>query len=231
VAYRSKLEQEKGAWISLADVVRHVAAVEKDAPFEPSHPAMEEAKAIVASFMKLDEPLAPRLRAALQQIRWALNDGELPFRWGTGMPPSKSLSLMFPEVSGDFWLQATIDPTNGYAVSGNDPASRMLTGNYREPKWGWYVQLSRERVFQLWPLAPNKSAYGDSPKTTEQYKNLVRERAHKIYSDSQPNLREAEQIICRDTGIKRKIVRDVLCEDEFASRRKPAGNSRARSKL
>lgn len=227
VPYQSKFDREKALWMTLGEAVHHVASVEADPPPGPEQPLMDEARAIVATFMKLDEP-EPRFRAALQQIRWALHDGEIPFRWGSvAHAPSRIGSFQFPEPSGDFWLHAIIDWTE-YTVSENDFG--FLAAKPQTARWGWYVQLLKERVFQIWPANQNKLQMRRR-RTADESEILARETAREIYLSSQPNIREAEQIICKSTGIGRKIVRTVLSEEEFASRRRPPGNSRARSKL
>lgn len=245
MSYQRKLEREKAAWVTLADTVAHVLSAEgipSPATASSGSIAREKNGASNYDVMSFDPfPAAAPEEDALVQIRWALHDGEIPIRWAqeprpvnSSYHPNTIFDPDLPPPLGPFWLYAEISHLESYAVNDVTPLP-FFTGFVSE--WPAHrrlrrLLLCRERVFELWPVRATKQGPADKPRvTTEQAEELVRNTARELYKTEQPNLVRAEQLIRKLVpGIGRKVIRAVLLEEEFTSRRKPAGNSLTRSR-
>lgn len=238
--YQSKADREKAEWITLADAVLHV--VSADGIRLPSTIQSEPVKErengpLDFPFMDWDfGQTRDHDNDPLSQIRWALHDGEIPLRWmqepwpvGSSFHPYTMFDPQLPPPSGPFWLYAEIFPSEDYAV--NQVDQLLSVREYVSKRRLRRLFLLRSRVLELWPSRTTRPGRAGEPRlTTEQYEQLVREAARELYKRGQPNQMEAEQILQKQLGIPRKLVRPVLQEDEFASHRRPRGNSSKRSK-
>ena len=234
--------------MTLAQAVEHVASVEgypTEAQIEQTWPAIWELMGVPATDWPPPSPHAD-LEAALNQIRAALKDDEIPIKWAQdGWPQSNTLIpcelFAFDDPpTGVFWEYAEIDYSDGYLVSDQMPfvlsggvASERAVSNRKMRQ----LLLLRARVYELWPTKDRDSIASSSPhgaaldnrhKAVSPEENLIRDEVRALYdrSNPKPNMAQAEQAIrAAMPGATRGVIRKVLKEEEFAKQRRSAGNS------
>jgi hypothetical protein len=226
--YVTKLERKRREWMTLAEAVEYVATVE-GFPANEGIPKSEKVHAIW--WLRSLDTLDP----ALQQIRAALVDGEIPVKWASDTFFS---DFYFadddPPPEGTFWIIAAIYPSENYAVL-DQKTPKVLGGECAPDPAGNKRQLLllRSKVYELWPstemanIKDSSRSYGKTSPSLEEIEQVVRE----IYdSNSRPNILEAERLVREKLPTAtRKLVRHVLKEPQFSAKRRPAGNSKKSS--
>jgi hypothetical protein len=227
MSYTSKAQRERAEWMTLVEVVNHIRTVER----------CEQT-------------------AALDQLRRALSDGEIPNRWAADLRPLPFFHFGDPPNFSDdqvptgagYWLHALIfldgdgrvidQPFHHGEVEGEVlPSERQV-----RPRG---LFLLRSRVLELWPLQ-NPVAHCESendsaddargpPKRRSYTDNEIREAAREVYGASgknPPNIDKAEQLLREKLpGAQRKKIRPILSEDEFTTLRRKPGNQPKRWNL
>jgi len=239
--------------MTLAQAVEYVAFVENypaTSERENHSTAMTEDESLSIAWTGTQLISTPSpMEAALNQVRAALQDDEIPIKWAQDRWPQSH--TFFPNERfardepprGVFWGSAEIDPSDDYSVSDQMPfalsggvASERAVGNRKMRQ----LLLLCAKVYELWPTkegdrVPSRSSPMAAP--DKKYKavipdeNVIRNEVRELYGRStpKPNMAQAEQSIRASIpGATRNMIRTVLKEDEFAKQRRSAGNSRPR---
>jgi hypothetical protein len=159
------------------------------------------------------------VEVAVRELRVAMGQGSIPARWAFG-PSGVSRFEQPPRFSVDsvpadpfYWGIVLIFTDEDGAVV-DQPIWRDST----TAPWRRGLFLLRSRVVELWH-SPKKEKKRTSVKQ-------IRNEARKLYPAGKfgPNENQAEQRIREALGIAPRIlVRRVLEEPEFATRRRPRG--------
>jgi hypothetical protein len=225
MSYVTKFEREKRGWMTLAEAVEHVRIVEG---YPANDPALQIEVHPIFWLRSRDT-----LDRALQQIRAALVDGEIPVRWASAtLWPDFFFANDDPPQEGTFWFIAAIYPSENYAVLDQETPKVLGDNEWAPDPLGSKRQLLllRAKVHELWPspeMVKTKDPIRSFKKilpTLEEIRQVVCE----IYdSNSRPNIVEAEKLIKKKLPIApRKMMRAVLDEPQFLAKRRPAGNSK-----
>lgn len=213
--YQSRAKRERAAWMTLSEAVNHIQSVE----------CTDQA-------------------GALNQLRMALGDGDIPTRWAADPPPLGGYSIGDPspfsseQVPTDamYWHNVlifldgdgrVIDQPSYYDKTQEPPLPRPRQ-----------LLLLRTRVFELWPLSNHriKDSQTDLGSTTQPETlprrsfddDEIRSAARDIYREREndpPNETNAEQLVRQKLGGgKRDDIRRILKEQEFFGLRRKPGN-------
>jgi len=212
VPYEPKISREANEWMLLVQVVAHVEAADGcDAP------------------------------TALRQILAALQDEEIPIKWAANLPRSGHQPLLWdllfdlddPPTGRLYWSTVTVLPLADYAVLDSpiqvyDEEGELPPTN---PSRGLrHLLLRKEPVLRLWPNTEGNGSSAENTKSVSHAsKDAIRIEAKKIYQnyDPKPNIADAEKLIREALPTaRRQSIRSVLSEPQFASLRRPAGNSK-----
>lgn len=248
--YKTKFERLKAEWMTLAQAVEYVALVENCPTSERENISPTIAKnESPTAWMWTPSPHPSPMEAALDQIRAALQDDEIPKKWAQDRWPQShsfvpnQLFALDDPPSGFFWQYAQMDPSANYAVSDETPLFLLggVVGERAANRRLRELLLLRSRVYELWPIKetnnppPSPPSLQPAPKVRRTPvipdENLIRNEARKLYdrSNPKPNMAKAENFI-RDAipGARRTLIRKILKDEEFAKQRRPAGNSGTR---
>ena len=246
--YETKRSRDAKEWITLSEAVHYVASVENVRPGPPPSKDDPSAAPKTNSFLAVEgetisfkwTPFPPHLADALKQILLALQDEEIPIKWAAERRREGSWplhrNLLFdpdePRTDRYFWSTAII--TEDYEVRDHmvQLGSLILDGVETNPDRGLRtLLLLQSRVYGLWPNKALEDLRSDVTKKATISPDVIRTEARNLYCnlDPKPNIARAEKLIREVLPYaKRDSIRDVLNELEFASQRRPAGNSKTR---
>ena len=201
MTYQSRAKRERAQWITLSEAVTHVQAVE----------CSDQAE-------------------ALDQLRMALADADIPAHWAADPLPPEIYSVGDPgpfscdQVPTDamYWLHVLIFISGDCRVI-DQPSHYDETQPLPRPR---QLLLLRTRVMELWPLS--STTQPGKLRRRKFNDDEILSAARDVYGkkeNDRPNTPDAERLVRQKLGGgKRDNIRRILREPEFADIRRKPGN-------